>query len=64
MYFFNCNEMSILILILIKLINDDDPDTIILIRLWAWHIRFEKRKAFKKELDERLMHLAWHSNRW
>ena len=28
--------------------DEDDPDTIILIRLLAWHIKFEKCKAFKK----------------
>ena len=26
----------------------DNPDTLILIRLLAWHIEFEKPKAFKK----------------
>ena len=25
--------------------DEDDPDTIILVRLLAWHIKFEKRKA-------------------
>ena len=25
-------------------IDEDDPDTIIVIRLLAWHIKFEKRK--------------------
>ena len=24
--------------------DEDDPDTIIIIRLLAWHIKFEKRK--------------------
>ena len=28
--------------------DEDDLDTIIFIRLLAWHIKFEKRKAFKK----------------
>ena len=28
--------------------DEDDPDTIILIRLLAWHIKFEKRKELKK----------------
>ena len=28
--------------------DEDDPDTIIFIRLLAWHIKFEKRKAIKK----------------
>ena len=50
---FNCNEMGILNIDLnnINLDNnfdEDDPDTIILIRLFAWHIKFEKRKALKK----------------
>ena len=29
--------------------DEDDPDTIILIKLLAWHIKFEKRKALKKD---------------
>ena len=50
---FICNEMGILNIDLnnINLDNnfdEDDPDTIILIRLLAWHIKFEKRKALKK----------------
>ena len=28
--------------------EEDDPDTIILIRLLDWHIKFEKRKELKK----------------
>ena len=27
--------------------DEDDPDTIILIRLLTWHIKFEKHKALK-----------------
>ena len=34
------------------------------VRLLAWHIKLEKRKALKKELNEELMPLAWHPNRW
>ena len=50
---FNCNEMGILNIDLhnIDLDNDvdeGDPDTIIFIRLLAWHIKFEKCKALKK----------------
>ena len=46
---FSCNEMGILSVNLnnINLDNtfdEDDPDTIILIRFLAWHIKFEKRK--------------------
>ena len=29
-------------------VDEGDPDTIIFIRLFAWHIRFEKCKALKK----------------
>ena len=35
--------------------NEVDHETIIHIRLLAWPIKFEKRKAFKKELNEELM---------
>ena len=28
--------------------DEDFPDTIILVRLLAWHIKFEKRKALRK----------------
>ena len=28
--------------------NEDDPDTIALIKILARHVRFEKSKAFKK----------------
>ena len=49
----NCNEMGILNINLknINLNNnfdEDDPNTIFLIRLSAWHIKFEKRKELKK----------------
>ena len=27
--------------------DEDDPDSIILVKLLAWHIKFEKRKALK-----------------
>ena len=48
---FCCNEMGILSVNLndINLDNNsdaDDPDTIILIRLLVFHIKFEKCKAF------------------
>ena len=50
---FSCNEKGILNIDLnnINLDNnfdEDDPKTIILIRLFLWNIKFEKRKAFKK----------------
>ena len=54
---FSCNEMGILNIDLdnINLDNnffEDDPITIIFIRLLAWHIKFEKRKALKKKKSE------------
>ena len=50
---FSCNEMGILNvdLNIINLDNNfdaDNPETIILIRLLAWYMKFEKRKAIKK----------------
>ena len=51
---FAFNEMGILNIDLnINLDNifdNDDPDTIILVTLLACHIKFDKRKALKKEL--------------
>ena len=44
--------------------DEDDPETIIHIRLLAWHIKFDKRKAFKKELNEELIRITWHPRRW
>ena len=35
--------------------DEDDPDTVILSRLLAWHNKFKKRKVPKKELIEELM---------
>ena len=29
--------------------DEEDPNAIILIRLLAWHIKFEKRKELKKK---------------
>ena len=44
--------------------DKNDPDTIILNRLLALYIKFEKRKELKKELIEELTPAAWHSYRW
>ena len=43
--------------------DEDNPDTIILIRLLAQHVKFEKRKALKKELKEELIVIVWHPKR-
>ena len=66
---FSCNEMGVLSIDLNINLDDtnydeDDPETIIHTRLLTWHIKFEKRKAFKKELNEELMFTAWHPKRW
>ena len=67
---FNCNGMGILNIDLnnINLDNnfdEDDPDTIIFIRLLAWHIKFRICKELKKELRKELMPVAWHPDkRW
>ena len=45
-------------------VDEDDPDTTILIRLLAWHIKSGKQKELKKLLSEELMPVAWHPNRW
>ena len=61
---FYCNEMGILNIDLnnINLDNnfdEDDPETIILIRLLGWYIKFEKNaKHLKKYIREELMPIA------
>ena len=44
--------------------EEDDPDTIILIRLLVWYIKLEKCKGLKKKISEELMPTVWHSKRW
>ena len=39
--------------------DEDDPETIIPIRLLAWHI-----KSLKKELNEELVFIVLHPKRW
>ena len=60
---FNCNGMGILNIDLNNInlddnVNEGDLDNIILIRLLAWHIKFEKCKELKEELSEELMPVA------
>ena len=51
---FSCNEMGVLNIDLNNInlddsnYDEDDPETIIYIRLLAWHMKFEKHKAYKK----------------
>ena len=44
--------------------DEENPNTIILIRLLACHTKFEKRKELKKELNKELMSVAGHAKRW
>ena len=44
--------------------DEEDPNTIIVIRLLAWLTKFEKLKELRKEFNEELMSTAWHSKRW
>ena len=61
---FSCNEMGVLNINLDNSFDEDDPDTIIIInRLLAWHIKFEKMQAVKKMISEELMPIAWHPKR-
>ena len=62
---FSCNRMVILNIDLNNIgldnnYDEDLPDTNILIRLLAWHIKFEKRKGVKKQLIEYLMQVVQH----
>ena len=55
---FSCNEIVILNIDLNNInfnnFDEDGLDNIILIRILAWHIRFEKRKELKKNVSEEL----------
>ena len=44
--------------------DEDDPETIIPVRLLAWHNKFEKHKALKKELSKELTLVTWHPKMW
>ena len=62
---FNYKEMGIANIALNNInLDEDDPDTIVFVRLLTWHIKFEKHKALIKELHEELMLVAWYPNRW
>ena len=39
-------------------LDEDDRDTIILIRILVWYSKFKKRKALKKVLNEELRPVA------
>ena len=44
--------------------DDDDPGTIILVRLIAWCDRYKKCKEHRKEISLKLIPVVWHSRRW
>ena len=68
-FIFSCNEMVILSIDLSNInfdnsnYSEDDPETIIHVRLLAWYSKFEKLRTLKKELNEELMHISWHPRR-
>ena len=66
---FSSNEKSILNTDINNINLDNkfdeyDPDTNILTRLSAPHMKFERRKELKKMLNEELKSIGWHANRW
>ena len=66
---FDCSRMGILNIDIHNInlddkFNEDDPRTIILIRLLALHIKFRKRKELEIEFSEELIPVAWHPDRW
>ena len=44
--------------------DENDSDAIILIRLLAWHSKFEIYKGLRKKVSEELMSIVWHPKRW
>ena len=67
-FVFVCIEMGILNIDLnnINLDNnfdEDDSDTVILIKLLAWHIKFEDTKNLTK-ISEEVIPIAWHPITW
>ena len=40
--------------------DEDDPETIFLVRLTAWCSRYKQREAYEKKIDKELMPIAWH----
>ena len=57
---FNCNETDIPDIFLNNInldgnFDEDDPGTIIHVRLLAWHIKIEKRKGLQKNISQELI---------
>ena len=43
---------------------NNDRETIMHVRLMAWHNRFKQLKVFKKDVSKELIPIAWHPTRW
>ena len=43
---------------------NNDRETIMHVRLMAWHNRFKQLKVFKKDVSKELIAIAWHPTRW
>ena len=44
--------------------DENDPETIIHVRLMAWCNRYKQQKTYKKEISKDLMPVACHPTRW
>ena len=44
--------------------DEHNPDTVILMGLLNWNIKFEKCNELKKMISEELMLIEWHPKRW
>ena len=42
--------------------DENNPETIVLVRLMAWCSRYKQREAYEK-IDKELMPIAWHPTR-
>ena len=43
---------------------EHEHETIIHIRLLVWHIKFEKPKVLKEDLNEKLVLITWYPKKW
>ena len=43
---------------------DEDLETMIHVKIVAWHNKLKQREAFKREISNELMLVAWHSTKW
>ena len=44
--------------------DEDDPETIIQVRLMDWRNKFKQYKVCKKDISKKLMPVAWHPTRF